>query len=320
MNTTSELTVARRAMACEFTLQFPGGTRRAVDAGCAALEEVERLERKLSVFLDDSEITRINEEAAARAVALDEETWDLLRFCWTLNRATRGAFDVASGSLLRAWGFQGGGRRVPGETERRAALRASGMAHVALDEGARTVEFRRRGIQLNFGAVGKGYAIDCAVRLLRERFGIRAAFVQGGQSSLRAIGTPPGERHGWKVDLLDPCGSGRALARVHLEDRALGTSGTSNQFFVDERGRHFGHILDPRTGWPASGLAGVSVLARTAAEADALSTAFFVLGADAAREFCRRHRGIGAVLLHPDQHGGAPRIERVGAPEVEILR
>ena len=312
-----ELTVARRAMACEFTVRFPAGVRNGVDAGLAALDEIGRVEERLSVFLPESALSRLNREAAAGEAAADADLHEILRLAVGLSRETGGAFDAATGRLLRAWGFQGGPRRVPAEAERLAALADSGSAHVALDGGGRRVAFRRP-VEFNLGAIGKGYGIDRAVLVLGRDFGVRSALVGGGQSSLRALGAPPGEPRGWKVEIGDPEGGMRPVARVHLRDRALGTSGAANQFF-ESGGRRWGHILDPRTGWPAERLAGASALAPTAAEADALSTAFFVMGAEAAREFCRRHHGIGAVLVHAG-NGAGPRVEVAGAPEVEVLR
>jgi thiamine biosynthesis lipoprotein len=304
-------------MACEFAALFPAGTRRGVDAGLAAMDEIDSLEQMLSVFIQDSELSRVNREAAAGCAQVSAELYGLLRFAVILSRATGGAFDAATGALLRAWGFQGGPRRVPPEAERQAALAASGSARVVLDD-ERHIVACRPGVEFNLGAIGKGYAIDCAVRLLAREFAIRSALVQGGQSSLRAIGAPPAEPRGWKVEIGDPAGSARPIARVHLRDRALGTSGAANQFF-ESQGRRWGHILDPRTGWPAARLASASVLAPTAAEADALSTAFFVMGADAARQFCRRHPGIGAVLVHSGNGQTPARVELAGAPEVEVL-
>ena len=297
-------------MACEFSAIFPAGTRHGVDAGLAAMDEIDRLEQRLSVFIPDSELCGVNR---GEAVAAAEDLYDLLRFAVALSRATGGAFDASAGALLRAWGFQGGPRRVPPEAERLAALAASGSVHVLLDDYRRTVAFDRPGVAFNLGAIGKGYAIDRAVRILVREYGVCAALIGGGQSSLRAIGAPPREARGWKVEIGEP-----AIARVHLRDRALGTSGAANQFF-ESGGRRWGHILDPRTGWPAARLVSASVLAKTAAEADALSTAFFVMGAEAARQFCLRHTGIGAVLVHSPGRQAAPRVELVNAPEVEVL-
>lgn len=296
-------------MACEFSVLFPAGTRGGVDAGLAAMDEIDRLEQRLSVFIEDSELSCLNRAAACIVARPAEDLYDLVRFAVILSRATGGAFDGATGALLRAWGFQGGPRRLPPEAERVAALAASGSAHVKLDEERRTVVFDRPGVEFNLGAIGKGYAIDRAVRILVKDFGVGSALIGGGQSSLRAIGAPPRESRGWKVDIAEP-----AIARVHLRDRALGTSGAANQFF-ESGGRRWGHILDPRTGWPAARLVSASVLAKTAAEADALSTAFYVMGAEAARQFCRRHPGIGAVLVH----SGEPGVEVISAPEVEVI-
>jgi thiamine biosynthesis lipoprotein len=316
----AELTAARRAMACEFSITFPAGCGGAIDAGHAALDEVERLESKLSVYLDESALSALNRTAAQAPVRLDEELYGFLRAAARLSEATGGAFDVASGALVRAWGFFRGPKRVPEEAERVKALAATGSAHLLFDDRARTVRFLRPGLELNPGSIGKGFAIDRALQRVRARYGIGCALMQGGQSSLKGMGAPPGEPRGWWVAIEDPLRPGRHLARVRLRDRALGTSGAANQFFVHE-GRRYGHVLDPRTGWPARGLLSVSALAPTAAEADALSTAFFVLGTAGTRRFCARNPGFGAILVSPpgEPSRAVPRVEVVGAADVEVM-
>jgi thiamine biosynthesis lipoprotein len=314
----SELRAARRAMACDFTVVLPGGVAWPVDAACAALDEVDRLEAKLSVFLEASELVRVNREASSRPVPVDAELFDLLELASALSRATGGAFDAATGALLRAWGFQGGERRVPTGEALALARSRSGGVHVTLDPAARTVAFDSPGVEFNLGALGKGYAIDRAARVLRSGFGIRAALVGGGQSSLRALGAPWGEPRGWGIDIGDPAGGAAPMARVWLRDRALGTSGAANQYFI-AGGRRYGHILDPRSGRPAHALASATAVARTAAEADALSTAFYVMGAEAVRRFCRRHPEVGALLVHAGTNPNAPRVELAGAIQAEVL-
>ncbi len=298
-------------MACEFSVVFPAGVRRAVDAGCAALDEVDRLEDKLSVYREESDISRLNRLFGVSAVRTDAELYHLLRWAARLSEATGGAFDAASGALVKAWGFFRGPRRVPAESERTAALAASGSAHLTFDDATQAVVSDRPGLELNLGGIGKGYAIDRAFHLLRTGYRVPAALMQGGQSSIKAIGTPPGEPRGWTVAIGDPLRLGRTLARVRLGDRALGTSGADHQFFV-ESGRRYGHILDPRTGWPASGLFSASAIAPTATEADALSTAFFVMGIEATRRFCEIRPDVGAVLVAPG------KIVVIGAPDVEV--
>jgi thiamine biosynthesis lipoprotein len=312
--TVKQVLVARRAMACEFSLLFPAECRTAVDAGCAALDEVERLEARLSVYLDDSELSYVNRAAVDATVKVDHEIITLLRAAASLSQATGGAFDVAAGALVKAWGFYRGPRRVPAEPRLQAALASTGMRHVELDPEAGTVRFRRP-VEINLGSLGKGYAIDRAMARIRREFGIHCALMQGGQSSFRAAGEPMGEPRGWKIAIGDPDRRGRTAATIHLRNRALGTSGGAHQFFI-EGGRRYAHVLDPRTGRPADQVSSATAVAPTAAEADALSTAFFVLGVEATRAYCRKHAGIGAVLVAKAGH--VPRVIVTGEIDAEV--
>lgn len=291
--TGKHLCVSRRAMACDFSLLVPAQCRRAVDAGCAALDEVERLESKLSAYRADSDLSYMNRNACQAPVVVDDEVFVLCQRAARITGETGGAFDIATGALTKAWGFFCGPKRVPGQGELEAALAASGMAQVELELAKRTVRYRRPGLEINPGSIGKGYAIDRGLERIR---GVRCVLMQGGQSSLKAVGAPPDEPRGWRVAIGDPHRPGRAVATVWLKDRALGTSGAANQYFI-EGGRRYGHVLDPRTGWPADQLASASALASSAAEADALSTAFFVMGVEGTRQYCRRHPEAGAVLV-----------------------
>ena len=314
-----ELTVARRAMACEFSLTFPAGLRGAVEAGCAALDEVERLERKLSVYLEDSELSRLNREAAGAPVTADAEVYHLLRWAARLSAATGGTFDAAGGALVKAWGFSGGPHRIPSASDLHTALAASGSRHVLFDDPRRAIRFDCPGLEFNLGGIGKGFAIDRALHLIRTRRRIRCALMQGGQSSIKGIGSPPGEPRGWTVALCHPLHPDRPVARIRLRDRALGTSGAANRFFVAQ-GRRYGHVLDPRTGWPARGLLGASALAGSATEADALSTAFFVMGVEGTRRFCEEHPEFGAVLVVPGKiRNAAPEVLAMGAVDAEVM-
>jgi thiamine biosynthesis lipoprotein len=310
--TQKELTAARRAMGCEFSVILPGAIRGPVDAACAALDEVERLERKLSAYVDESELCEVNRLAADGPVAVDGEVYPVLRLSHRLSAATGGAFDAAAGALTKAWGFFRGPGRVPSDAARAAALAASGCRHVAFDDARRTVRFLRPGVEFNLGGVGKGYAIDRALDLLARRHGVRAALMQGGGSSLRGLGAPPGEPRGWPVEIGDPCRPGRAVARVWLRDRALGTSGADHQYFF-EGGRRYGHILDPRTGLPAESVLLASSIAPTAAEADALSTAFFVMGVEGTRAWIAQNPRFAALVVVPG------RIAVFGKADVEVF-
>src|SRR5262249_14969420 len=160
----------------------------------------------------------------------------------------------SAGALIKAWGFYRGPRRVPPEPERRSVLGRVGMRHVVLDPEQRTVRYLRNGLEINLGSIGKGYALDRAARLLREHWNVTAGLLHGGHSSVYAIGSEPGRADGWGVGLRHPWDPARRLAVVRLRDRALGTSAATFQY-LEYNGRKLGHLLDPRSGWPAEGMA-----------------------------------------------------------------
>lgn len=271
------LKVSRSAMACRFEVTLASEDARQVEDARAALDEVDVIESVLTVFRDTSELSRVNRDAASGPVAAGPILFELLERCGELHAVTGGAFDPASTALSRCWGFLARQPKLPAGDALEAARARSGFDKVVLDRGARSVRFRAAGVELSFGAVGKGYALDRIARSLRER-GLSRALVSAGGSSQLAWGDED-----WELS-LEP--ERRPIARLSLRDAALATSAAGEQHFV-EAGRRYGHVLDPRTGWPAEGVRSVSVLASEAAVADALATAFLVAGPELARTVCR---------------------------------
>jgi thiamine biosynthesis lipoprotein len=195
----------------------------------------------------------------------------------------------------------------------------TGWHHLRLDRVAGTVGFDRPGIRINFGSIGKGYAIDRAVEVIRDHWFPTSALIHGGQSSLFALGSPPGRFGGrWEVALRNPLRPESPLGILRLRNRGLGTSGGAFQQFVAE-GRVYSHILDPRTGEPAEGPASVTVLAPAAAEADALSTALFLLGPEAAEDFAAHHPEVGIVIVEGGRADGSPRVLAFGINPEDFL-
>jgi thiamine biosynthesis lipoprotein len=308
---------ARRAMATTFEVCVPFGTPRAQPAAEAALNQIDDLEAQLTVYREDSEVSRLNQLAATTPVPVEPELFRLLELSARLSAETEGAFDVTAGALVKAWGFYKGPRRVPAPSELTEAMTRVGMSHVVLNPQRRTVQYQRRGLEINLGSIGKGYALDRVAAVLRTDWDLRSALLHGGHSSVYAMGTEPGDARGWAVGLRHPWQPERRLAVVRLRDRALGTSAATFQH-LEHKGRKLGHILDPRTGWPAERMASASVVAPSGAEADALATAFYILGVDKARAYCAAHPGIGAVLL-PEGESTVPVVIGLGPDDVELI-
>ena len=296
--------VSRTAMACRFEVTLAGEHARHVPLAREALREADRLEASLSVFRESSDLVELNRTAGARPVATDPELFDLIARCRELHARTAGAFDPTSTPLSRCWGFLARQGRLPTAEDIEAARARVGMDGVALDAAQRTVHLTRPAMELNLGSIGKGYAVQRIADHLAAR-GVRHALVSAGASSIVALG---GRGSGWPIDLCSRQRAGARLARLHLRHGALGTSGAGEQFFEVD-GRRYGHVLDPRTGWPASGVVSASVICGDGAEADALATAFLVGGPALARDYCAAHpRTLALITLE-----GGERPEEIGA-------
>jgi thiamine biosynthesis lipoprotein len=199
--------------------------------------------------------------------------------------------------LSKVWGFYRRQGRVPDAASLRDALAQVGSQHLLLRHEAQTIRFAREGLEINLGSIGKGYAVDRAAALLAAR-GVENFLFHGGRSSVLAQGSRiplAADANPWTVGVGHPLRPERRLGVLTLRNRAMGTSGTATQSF-HHGGKRYGHILDPRTGWPAQGVLSVSVVADDAATADALSTALYVLGPEKAEAFCARHPEITAIV------------------------
>ncbi len=289
------------AMACDFDVMLnPDGPDTQIESASAALELVHELEQLMSVYRDEARLATINRAAATTTVEVDAELYSLLRRAELIASQTDGAFDPVAGSLVALWRRCRSENRIPTAEEVDAGLANSGWRHVYCDDASRTVRFDAGGVEFNLGAIGKGYAVDRAGELLTER-GVSNWLVHGGRSSVRAQGTHAGH-DGWPVGLLNPLLPDKPFATLLLKDAALSTSGTAVQWFRHQ-GKRYGHILDPRTGWPVETMLSVSVIAPDAALADALSTAFFVLGVEKAIACCDNFPRVGAIFFPPPKQG-----------------
>ncbi len=269
---------SRRVMGSLAEIQiYSADATAAARAATAALDEVQRIDRLLSNYSPDSELTRMNGAAARQPFRASGELYDFVKRCRRYFHDTLGTFDPTMGPVVRAWGFFTPRPSQPDAAAAAFAKARSGFDKVRLDDAGRSITYRVEGVEIDPGGIGKGYAADRAVAVLRAR-GISSALVSVGGSTLYALGHPP-DREGWKVAIRDPARPAASLRVVTLRDQAISTSGLSDKF-VDVDGHRYGHIIDPRTGEPAEGMCQVSVIAKGSTESDALTKAAFLLSRD----------------------------------------
>ena len=272
------------AMGSTYTIAVYGEDRVKMEAAVdAAFEEVFRLDSLLSNYKPDSEWSEVNRRAAERPVEVSPELFELLSKCEEYSRVSDGAFDITVGPLMKLWGFYKGTGRLPHRAEVRGVLARVGYRHVVLDPATRTVRFDRSGVEIDPGGIGKGYAVDRMVKILKQR-GIQTALVTGSGSSIYALGAPPSEARGWLIELRDPKDRTKSVAEVFLKNESMSTSGSYEKFFRAE-GRIYSHIMDPRTGFPAQGMLSASVIAPRTLDSEAWTKPCFING----REWAAKH-------------------------------
>ena len=289
---------ARRALmgtVVEVTVYAPGEPK-ARAAIAAAFDEIERIERLMSLQMPESELWRCNREAAAGPTAVSADTFEVLRRSREFSAMSDGAFDVTVTPLLRLWRDAAQRGAPPGAQELQETLARVGWRDVELDAARRTVRYARPGMALDLGAIAKGYAVDAAVRRLRES-GIASGLVNAG-GDVYVLGRKP-DGTPWVVGVQDPRHpeSERALVlAVEVADAGVATSGNYRRFSVIG-GRRYSHIVDPRTGEPADAVPSVSVIARDATTADALATALSVMGVEKGLALVEGLKDVEALML-----------------------
>ncbi|WP_263365994.1 FAD:protein FMN transferase [Edaphobacter bradus] len=266
-----------QAMGSEFTIDLYAPDQESAERSLElAFEEVDRIEDLLSNYRPTSELSRISREAGAAPVTTDPETFSFIERAVEASKRSDGAFDITVGPLMRAWGFFFNKGRIPSADELSALRKKTGWRYIQLDASRRTVFFTNHvNMELDPGSIGKGYAVDRVVELLRQQ-GISAALISAGSSSIYGLGSPPGA-DGWPVNVPDPAHAGRVLSKVVLKDLSLSTGACTEKFFI-KNGHRYCHILSPRTMSPVEGMLQTTVLSPSATDSDALSTATFVLG------------------------------------------
>jgi thiamine biosynthesis lipoprotein len=240
-----------------------------------ASEEARRLDQLLSNYIPASEWSQVNREASSRPVRISTELFQLLAACVEYSRQSDGAFDITVGPLMKVWGFYKGSGHLPRGGEVRGALAHVGYQNILLDQKTSTVRFVKEGVEIDPGGIGKGYAVDKMVAVLKED-GITSGLVSASGSSIYGIGAPPNEP-GWKIKIRDPKDAAKSVAEVVLHDNSLSTSGNYEKFFFAD-GKLYSHIMDPGTGYPSEGMLAVSVVSPKTIDSEAWCKPYYIRG------------------------------------------
>ena len=294
---------SKRAMACEFEISFNlHQYRQAASATMLAFQLVDDLGDQLTIYRDHSEVSQLNQTAIHTPQSVEAGLLDLLCMAKRIHHDTLGAFDVTSGQLSQLWGFESRQGAVPPEDKIEAVLKLVSSDFLVIDEANQKLSITQPNVKINLGGIGKGYSLDRVADLF-EQHSVYDFVIHGGQSSVLARGgsgdptagqTP--EQRCWRVGISHPTAAGVRLAEIQLRNQALGTSGTARQGFF-HRGKRYGHIIDPRTGWPTNHFLSTTVVSNSAAVSDALATAFFVMQPDQVFAFCEKRPEIKVVLV-----------------------
>jgi thiamine biosynthesis lipoprotein len=258
-----------------------------------AIHEIERIERLISSWDQNSQTSLINENAGIKAVTVDQELFDLIERSIKVSKLTYGAFDISYASIDEVWYFDGSMKALPSEESIQKSVVKIDYNNIILDQDKLTVFLKERGMRIGFGAIGKGYAAQKAKELLIEN-GVEDGVINAS-GDLVAWGFNA-DGKSWRVGIADPANNKSILAWIPVNDLAVVTSGNYEKF-IEINGVRYSHIIDPRTGWPSRGLKSVTIICPNPELADALATALFVMGGETGLDLIDQLNGIECILV-----------------------
>ncbi|GAB4039694.1 FAD:protein FMN transferase [Spirosoma jeollabukense] len=260
-----------------------------------AIAEISRIEGLLTTYSDDSQTNQINANAGIRPVPVDEEVFALIERSLRLSALTQGAFDITYGSIdKRLWNFDTTLTALPDPKTARQLVRLINYRNVVLDAKQRTVFLRERGMRIGFGGIGKGYAAEQAKRVLRQR-GVESGIVNAA-GDLTTWGTQPNGQP-WTIGIADPDqAKQQAFSYLVISDMAVATSGSYEKYALIN-GKRYAHTIDPKTGYPVSGIKSVTIIAPNAELADALATPVLVMGVRVGLNLINQMRQIACIII-----------------------
>ncbi len=293
-----ELAVARKAvqlMGCGFELTvIADNDTNAWSALNKGIEEITRIEKLISSWDSASQTTQINQAAGKEAVVVDQELYDLIYRSKKVAQLTDGAFDISFASMDRIWKFNRQEQVLPAPQIVADARNKVNWQDIILNAADGSVGLKKEGMKIGFGAIGKGYAANRAKQLMAGMKGVVGGLVNAS-GDISAWGINPNGDH-WKIQITDPKDQTKIIGWVSLKDMAIVTSGDYEKYFLSE-GKRYAHIINPKTGYPTTGIKSVSVICPDAELGDALATSIFVLGAELGLELINQLHQIECLIV-----------------------
>ncbi|RKN80380.1 FAD:protein FMN transferase [Ulvibacterium marinum] len=258
-----------------------------------AAAEITRIEKMISSWNPESETSLINKNAGIKPVKVSLELFKLIERAKQISEITDGAFDISYASMDLIWKFDGSMKYLPTETEIKKSIAKVGYKKIILNSDEQTVFLRQRGMKISFGAIGKGYAADKAKELLVSKQVIAGIINAAGD--LTTWGTKAsGEK--WLIGIANPLSKDKIFSWLPIVESSVATSGNYEKYVLF-KGKKYTHIIDPRTGWPSSGVNSVSIFSKSAELCDALATAVFIMGKDAGLALINQLGGTEVILV-----------------------
>ncbi len=258
-----------------------------------AINEISRIEKLISSWDANSQTSSINRNSGIKPVKVDAELFQLIERAIKISKLTNGAFDISYASMDKIWKFDGSMTQMPTKEEIQKSVEKVGYQNIILDKANQTVFLKREGMKIGFGAIGKGYAADKAKALLQE-IGVIAGIINAS-GDLNAWGKQP-DGQDWMVAIVNPLNKEKVFSWLPIYNTAVVTSGNYEKYVLFN-GVLYSHIIDPRTGYPSTGILSVSIFTENAELADALATSIFVMGVDVGLDFINQLKGVECIII-----------------------
>ena len=258
-----------------------------------AITEIKRIEKLISSWDSTSETSRINANAGIKPVVVSEELFNLISRAKLISKLTDGAFDISYASMDKIWKFDGSMKTFPSAAAIATSVSKVGYKNIIMNGQDHSVFLKLKGMRIGFGAIGKGYAADTAKKLLQSK-GVKAGIINAS-GDMNTWGKQPNGKY-WEVAITNPMNKHKAFAVLPLKRGAIVTSGNYEKYVVFN-GKRYSHIIDPRTGVPASGIISASVFASSAELADALATSLFVMGVETGLNRINQLKNTACILI-----------------------